>query len=313
MKYCIIGAGSVGGYFGARLQENGEEVTYIVRERKKEHLDKEGLKIRSYLGDSDLKVKSVVSPEDAGECDILILAIRNFNLSDDVMNNVAYLGKKGSKIISLLNGIEHIERLRHHVKDSNIIGGSAFIDSRLSDDGTIVHRGQTPTITLGPIAEGQEKIIEEVISSFRKAGIKSDSVPDLLTSLWRKYIFVLLGSFTGVTGTNIGEIVSNKYLDSGLESLAYEIKSVAVAENVIIDDSNVREMLEEIRGMRKEWKSLLTEDIEAGKNTELESLWGYLVKKAEKHDLNVPLSRFSYGMLGLKTGATRKNVSRTRE
>ena len=305
MKYCIIGAGSVGGYFGARLQQAGESVTFLVRQGRKDQLLKEGLNVRSYLGDVSLKVEAETDEKSVKDCDVVILAIRNYHFDESTLSKVVYFASKGSKVISFLNGVEHMERLRSVINDNQIIGGSAFIDSRLSANGEIVHRGQEPTIILGSLKGNITSEIKKMSSALEKAGVKCIIAEDLMKSLWRKYLFVMMGTLTGVANSSIGGIVSNSWLNNTLERFAHELKSVAEREKVKLDDASVNEMLLEIRGMRKEWKSLLAEDLESGKRTELDSLWGYLIRKAEKHKLNLPISEMSYGILKLRESADR--------
>lgn len=301
MKYCVIGAGSVGGYFGGRLQQAGNDVVFLVRENRKRQLDSEGLKIRSYLGDADLKVKAESDERSTGKCDVVIIAIRNFHLDDKTMSKISYFAKEGASFITMLNGVEHLERLLEFVPKERIIGGSAFIDSRLGNEGEIVHRGQDPTIMLGSLDNRKPEVLDRAVEDFRRAGIRITLAEDLMQSLWRKYTFVLLGTLTGVTGTSIGTIVSNRWLNRTLEQISKEIQQTAKNVGVRLTDRMLLEMLEEIRGMRKEWKSLLTEDIESGRENELESLWGYIIRKAEHFGTEVPLSNLCYGVLKIRT------------
>lgn len=303
MHYCIIGAGSVGGYFGARLQQAGESVTYLVRQGRKENLLENGLVVKSYLGDARLEVSVETEPGNLNHCDVTILSVRNFHLDSEMLDTARMQAAKGSKIISFLNGVEHMERLRAIVPDESIIGGSAFIDSRLGPNGEIVHRGQDPTITLGTINGEISDQIKEMKTALDRSKVTCIISEDLLRTLWRKYLFVMMGTITGVAGATIGQVVSDDSLNRTLENFAWEMQSVAVAEGVNLDDSSVNEMLAEIRGMRKEWKSLMTEDLESGKPTEFESLWTYIIRKADEHSLKVPVLRMCYGILKIRANA----------
>lgn len=300
MHYCIIGAGSVGGYFGARLQQAGESVTYLVRPGRMENLQKNGLVVKSYLGDATINVAAETDAKKLGTCDVVILSVRNFHLDENMLKAVGELSRKGAKVISLLNGVEHMERLRAVVRDEQIIGGSAFIDSRLGANGEIIHRGQDPTITLGTIGGKKYDEINSMRDALTRNGVKCIVMDDLLQTLWKKYLFVMMGTVTGVANATIGQIVSDSSLNTTLENFAKELQSVALAEGINLDDGSVQQMVSEIRGMRKEWKSLMTEDLEAGKQTEFESLWTYIIKKADKHSMAVPVLRMCYGILKLR-------------
>lgn len=124
-------------------------MTFLVREGRRRVLLEQGLLVRSPLGDTKLKVRAETSPEVVDRCDAVIICVRNFDL-DDILGSVGQLVGRGASVISLLNGVEHMERVRRLVPDERIVGGSAYIDSRLGPAGEVVHRSQTPTLSSAP-------------------------------------------------------------------------------------------------------------------------------------------------------------------
>ena len=84
MKILVVGAGAVGGYFGGRLMEKGEDVTFLVREKRKKQLEETGLVIKSAHGDVTLKPKLLVSGETAEPYDVLLLSMKAYHLDSAV-------------------------------------------------------------------------------------------------------------------------------------------------------------------------------------------------------------------------------------
>ena len=246
-----------------------------------------------------LKVNVETRADAVQSCDVVVITVRNFDL-DDVLDEVAFLVKNGANAISLLNGVEHIEKLRRIVTDEKILGGSAYIDSRLGPGGEIIHRSQTPTIALGKIRGSSPTALREVAAAFAGAGIRTEMMEDLLEGLWRKYLFVMLGSFTAVAGAPIGDVLGNKWCSDTVKSLLDEFLMVAKSIGVELDSSRAEATMVELRKQRPEWTSLLYEDILHGRRTELDSLWGYMVRKAKENSIPTPLSAACYGILLLK-------------
>src|SRR5690554_491892 len=111
MNITVIGAGAVGGYFGGRLHESGENVTFLVRERRLQQLDEKGLKINSVNGDTtidNLQLETDVAK--ISHCDLVLLSVKGYHL-DGVIPQLEVLVQKGAKILPLLNGVEHYDVL----------------------------------------------------------------------------------------------------------------------------------------------------------------------------------------------------------
>lgn len=301
MDFVIIGAGSVGGYFGARLQQAGHSVTFLVRAQRRLLLRERGLRIESPLGNIVLNVQAETNVNSISKCDVVIVAVRNYDL-DGALKNIAQLAMRGASVISLLNGVEHIERILMEIPPTRIIGGSAYIDSRLGSGGEIVHRSQLPKIALGSIQGNPASEVElrNTASAFSDSGIKTEIMDDLFEGLWQKYLFVLLGSFTAVAASPIGRVLANPWCVNTLHSLLNEFSMVARSTGVQLNSSHSQIAMLELERQPAEWTSLVYEDLLNHRRSEIESLWGYIVKKGTENSVNIPLSIACYGVLKMK-------------
>ncbi|MEM0118008.1 MAG: 2-dehydropantoate 2-reductase [Conexivisphaerales archaeon] len=299
MRFAIIGAGSVGGYLGARLQMAGNEVTFVVREKRREQLEKSGLKLITPAETVSLRVDARVSASDIKRCDVCIVTVRNYSL-DEVIDQIKSLASGGASIISLLNGVEHIEKISNAVARHKIVGGSAYIDSRLGDNGEIIHRSQVPRIVLGRLTGLADSNVEKIRDVFVGAGINTDVVEDLEKFLWKKYMFVLAGSFTAVAGCHIGEILEQDYGADTLRLLLREFQEVGLKSGVSLSEADIEDAFQEVKRQNRQWTSLLYEDLHARRKTEVEALWGYLVRKAREVGYDARASHVCYSILKIR-------------
>ncbi|MEM3804334.1 MAG: ketopantoate reductase family protein [Conexivisphaerales archaeon] len=309
MNFVIIGAGSVGGYFGARLQQAGHSVTFLVRDQRKKLLQERGLRIKSPIGNAVLTVQAETSAKLIPKCDVVIVAVRNFDL-ESVLKDIAYLASKGARVISLLNGVEHVEKLQKEISNLKMMGGSAYIDSRLGEDGEIIHRSQIPKIALGAFerSTAAKNELQNIVAAFSSAGIKVEVMDDLLKGLWQKYLFVLLGSFTAVADAPIGEILANTWCVDTLRCLTNEFLNVAKSTGVSLKKTHAETAILELKRQKSEWTSLVYEDILNHRRSEIDSLWGYIVRKGHDNRLEIPLSTACYGILKLKEKRSLKAI-----
>src|SRR2546426_1275771 len=145
MRIAILGAGGVGGYFGARLQQAGHSVAFIARGRHLEALQRKGLSLKSPLGNAQLKVKAVEKPADAGAADVVVFAVKLWDTESAA------------------------EQLRP---------SAAYIAGRIAEPGLIVHTGQMARLRFGPVLAAQRKAAESFLAACREAKIDAVPLPD---------------------------------------------------------------------------------------------------------------------------------------
>ncbi|MFC5731865.1 2-dehydropantoate 2-reductase N-terminal domain-containing protein [Cytobacillus gottheilii] len=118
MRILVVGAGAIGGYFGGRLAEKGEDITFLVREKRKEYLDQHGLSIESVNGSMQLAPKMILSGEKADPFDIILLSVKSYHLDQAVASMKPYVGEH-TYILPLLNGIAHLDLIRKYCSNES--------------------------------------------------------------------------------------------------------------------------------------------------------------------------------------------------
>src|SRR5687768_16130758 len=148
MKLLVLGAGGIGGYFGGRLADAGTDVTFLVRPKRQAQLERDGLRIKSPLGNLDLRVKTVSAEELEPTFDLVLLTCKAYDL-ESAMDAIAPAMKGHCAIVPLLNGLAHLDQLDQRFGGEQVLGGTCMIDVKVDKGGAIEHMGLNPRIVFG--------------------------------------------------------------------------------------------------------------------------------------------------------------------
>ncbi|RKQ17646.1 ketopantoate reductase family protein [Oceanobacillus bengalensis] len=298
MNITIIGAGAVGGYFGARLHDAGANVTFLVREKRKKQLDEDGLNVTSVNGDTYLKEPNVVTnASDIEACDLLILSVKGYHL-DGIYPQLEVLVNKGAKILPLLNGMEHYEVLEKKVGQEAVIGGLCFIISTL-DKGHIVHTSKQHDLIFGPLKESQRALCKKLAMILEQANVNFTCTDEIQNEIWNKYAFIT--AYSGVTTASrleIGAIRKQKETLTLYKEVAEEMRQLAEAYGVNLGGDQFLQSIEEKSFQFPEYAtSSMHQDFRKGLPLELDSLQGGALRMAESKGLKLPIIKTLYGLL----------------
>jgi len=160
MKILILGAGAVGGYFGALLLNKGIDVTFLVREKRALNLRTNGLEVKSPLGNLKVNPKVITNLHDDNVFDLAIVSCKAYAL-EDAIQTLAPLSPS-VYILPLLNGLSHYPKLKDFFGELRVLGGFAHLSTMLNDDGTIIHLNKLQNLTMGALQPEQKPFIEYV-------------------------------------------------------------------------------------------------------------------------------------------------------
>src|SRR5581483_8120239 len=206
MKIAAIGTGGVGGYFGARLQQAGEEVFFLARGRHLAAIREKGLRLESPLGSATLKVKVYERPEEIGPVDVVLFAVKLWD-TRAAAESIRPLLADGGVVIPFQNGVESIEMLRGILGTRPVMGGSAYIASRISAPGVVEHIGQMQRLQFGALLAEQRPLAERLLAACKKAGINAELSEDVVRNIWEKFAFlVAVSSATAVARAPLGVV-----------------------------------------------------------------------------------------------------------
>ncbi|TBR29470.1 MAG: 2-dehydropantoate 2-reductase, partial [Reyranella sp.] len=190
MKILILGAGAIGGLVGGRLHQSGADVTFIVREKRNEALQRDGLVIKSTKGDITQKVKTVTNGGEGGPYDVILLTCKAYDL-DSAMDAIAPGVGANTTIVPLLNGMRHLEALDARFGAEKVVGGLARVGVAMNGQGHILHTSPFAVISFGE-RDGKpaRKVLNDLDAAIKASGIDGGLNANIVQDLWDKWIML---------------------------------------------------------------------------------------------------------------------------
>lgn len=307
MKIIIVGAGGVGGYFGARLIEAGLDVTLIARGRHLEAIKEKGLKLISI--DGNYTAGSVRATNDINEIespDLIILAVKSWQIIE-VAKQIKPILTDSTIVLPILNGVDNVEKLRTVLNKKQVIAGFCKLYSKVEDYGIINHFAYAPEIFFGEIDNKKSKRIIQLKKIFDKAKFNTIIPDDIHSEIWKKFLFITTISGLGaLTRVSIGAMVKNSGTRNLLERTAEEVYAVAKGKNIFLPENIVRSAMAFIVKQSYESTASMQRDIMEGKPSELESFNGYIVREGKLAGIETPVNNFTYYCLLPQENKARK-------
>ncbi|PLT29480.1 2-dehydropantoate 2-reductase [Peribacillus deserti] len=294
MRILVLGAGGVGGYFGGRLAEKGEDVTFLVRNSRKQLLEKQDLVIHSIHGDIRCKPQLLTAADTAAPFDLILFSTKSYHLDGAIKDLKPFVGEE-TVVLPLLNGIAHINRLKNEFGEKKVIGGLCFIETTLNEQGEVHQTSPMHRVVFGELnktSSDRIRRIAEVLSGTKASFEQSDEIEQ---EMWHKYLFITtLSGLTTLMRSPVGPI---RDLDGGralFKQLLEETAEIMKAHGAPIRDGIVEEHMNTIEKMTYSMKSSMQRDMEKGTAIEGGHIHGYLMTLAERHSINAPLLNVIY-------------------
>jgi 2-dehydropantoate 2-reductase len=208
MRILIVGAGAVGGYFGARLAEAGRDVTFLVRASRAEQLLRDGLSIISAHGDVVLTPKLISAGEIDGRYDLILLSVKAYALEAAIDDFAPAVGPE-TMILPVLNGMRHIDLLIRRFGEGPVLGGVCVVATELDGKGRIVQLAEIQQLTYGERNGEVTPRLQSLDATLQGAGFDAQLSTDIIGAMWQKWVMLAsLGAITCLMRGTIGEIVA---------------------------------------------------------------------------------------------------------
>ena len=299
MKIAVFGVGGVGGYFGGRLAEAGEDVTFIARGEHLRAMNENGLRVDSVEGDFHLEsVRATSDPFAAGVVDVVLVATKAWQVRDAAEAIRPMVGE-GTIVIGLQNGVEAASQLAEALGTANVGGGSCAIVSMIAGPGHIRHAGVSPRIVFGELDRRKSERCERLLEAFgRTRGVQAAHADDIHVETWRKFLFIAPVSGVGaVARAPLGVCRSVPETRAMIEGAMEEIRRLALAHDVPLPDDAPAKALSFLDGLPAGSTASMQRDIMEGRPSELESQNGAVVRLGETKGVPTPIHRFLYSAL----------------
>jgi 2-dehydropantoate 2-reductase len=286
VRVVFVGAGGVGGYFGARLAQSGADVALVARGAHLDAIKRQGgLKIESPQGDTLAKVRVSDDAGSLGPADLVALAIKLWD-TEGAIRAIAPLIGPATKVVSFQNGVEAPDMLRDAFGASRVLGGTAQIATTISAPGTVKHTGAMARLTLGAFGDPADATVAEFVSLAKKSGIDAVASPDIARTIWEKFVF--LSAFSGITAVtrlNKGGVWRREETRALFRALLAETTELARAEGIALDADHVDKAYAFVGGLPDAMKASMLHDLEKGAKLELPWLSGAVVRRSRAQGL----------------------------
>jgi 2-dehydropantoate 2-reductase len=301
MKFTFIGAGAVGGYYGALLARAGHDVAFVARGAHLDAIRQHGIRVISgAVGDFTAKVSADSDPSRIRPADVAILTVKTYDNPTAVPALRAAAGPD-TVVLTLQNGVDSADEVGAALGEARTIAGATYIATAIDGPGVIRQTGEHRRIVFGEVfhpASAPTPRVAAIHQAFSSADIFSDPVADARPSLWEKFVY--LAPFAAVTGASrlpIGPIWADETSRAVFEDAIAEVAAVARASGVALPDDVVHRIQKYTVGIPPTTRSSLLIDLSQGKRIEVESLAGSVVRRGAAAGVPTPIMRALYAVL----------------
>jgi 2-dehydropantoate 2-reductase len=308
MKILILGAGGTGGYFGGRLAQAGNDVTFLVREKRAQQLAKDGLVIESPKDKVTVQVNTVQASQVKPEYDLIILSCKAYDLDSSIAAITPAMGPR-TFVVPLLNGMAHIDTLDAAFGKARVMGGACQIAATLTRDGVVKSMMDVHLIIWGAREPSQQENSLALGQAFARSICEHKISDDIMQDMWEKVVFLsTLAGMTCLMRGSIGEILA---APGGRDLIdRYLASTCAIAEH---EGHPLRApVLERFRKILGTAGLPLTasmlRDLEGGGAVEADHIVGYMLGKARQYGIDDTMLQVAYAHL--KTYEERRKANR---
>jgi 2-dehydropantoate 2-reductase len=294
----FVGAGALGGYYGARLTQHGHDVHFLLRSDY-DAVRNNGLTVRSCAGDFTLRpgqVKAYRSPADMPKADVVVVTLKTTS-NDHLEGLVRPLLKESTAVVTLQNGLGNEDHLARLFGSGRVLGGIAFVCINRVGPGVIDHTSHG-LIRVGSFAGGaSDPRPAQIARLFTASQVKCEAVDDLLAARWLKLVWnIPFNGLGAVMDLTTDRLVGTPAGESLVRTLMSEVIAAAAAEGVMIDrDRTIDHQITTTRDMAA-YKSSMQVDRHQGRPLEVEAILGEPLRRAKAKGVAAPLLEAVYAM-----------------
>ena len=298
MKAAVVGAGGVGGYFGGLLARAGHDVTYVARGAHLESIRRNGgLQVESQNdGDFHAPGRGVEDSADAGVQDLILFTVKMHHNGGAIASLPPMVGPD-TVVLTLQNGIDNGEQLAEALGKKPVMIGSAFMEGRISEPGTVT-QGGPGTAGFGAIAVGITERGERLYREFVDAGWRIELHENMTGMLWKKFAYIA-GSAAVCSAANCvyEEMRTIPATRALIQQAIEEALEVGRASGAPIMDDSLDWAMNSLDRFPAQGRASMAKDFTEGRPVELEGLTGALIRLARHTGTPTPANDFLYAVL----------------
>jgi 2-dehydropantoate 2-reductase len=300
MRIAVMAAGAVGGYFGGRLAAAGHDVSFVARGAHLDAIRTNGLKIESPLGNLHLNdVRATSDPKEIGPVDVVLFAVKLWDTEAAAETAKPLVGPQ-TRVITLQNGVDSVERIAPILGAEQVVGGSAYIASVIAAPGVISHSSQFAKMVCGRIDGEPDAQLAAFTAAAKQAGIDITQTDSIDRERWEKFVFLVgLSGVTGAMRLPLGPILADVDTRNFFKSIMAEVIAVAQLKGVTLDADFLESRMKFADAAPPDMKASLLHDLERGNRIEIDWLAGKVVTLGRQLGVPTPANGAAYVVLKL--------------
>ena len=301
MRFIVIGAGGVGGCFGGELAQAGHEVTMFARGAHLEAIRRNGLTVRVPDGSFVARVDATDDITNLPETDVALVAVKSYSLAA-VVPAVRAAAARGASVVPLLNGVTAADDLiAGGVPRENVLGGIARISAARIAPGVVERRSGFQSVVVGDLAGRVSSRVAGIVDAFRSAGIDARASESMEVELWQKFVFITaMAAVCGLSRTPIGPVREARGGRRLIERAVAEVVAVGRARGVPLPDDEAPRTAAYIHTLPAAMKPSFLLDLQAGGDTELDTLSGTVARLAAEYGIACPVHETATAVLSVR-------------
>ena len=298
MRIAIFGAGSVGGYFGGRLSQAGEDVVFIARGGHLNAMLSHGLRVDSINGDFLVQsVQATDDPSKIGKVDMVLVGVKAWQVPEAAEAMRPMIGPE-TFVLPLQNGLEAPGQLSQALGKQRVLGGLCGLFCYVAEPGHIVHAGFDPFVKFGEQDNYRSQRVERLLDTFMRAGVNAEIPPNIQVAMWMKFLLITVWSGMGaMTRSPIGIWRSLPETRRMAEKSLHEIIAVATARGISLPEEALQTIMTIYDDLAPQATASLQRDVMKGRPSELEAQIGAVVRFGKEADVAIPQHTFIYRSL----------------
>ena len=300
MKFAFIGAGAVGGFYGALLARKGYDVGFVARGAHRDAIARDGLRVDGPLGDFTVKVRAESDPAKLGAADVVVVAVKTYDNVTAIPMIKPLMGPN-TVVLPLQNGVDSAEEIAAAVGEAGTLAGSAYVATAIEAPGFIRQTGTHKRIVFGEYFGARDRVsprVRAIADAMVASGIDAEPVGDARATVWEKFTYLApFAAFTGASRLPIGPLWADEHIRAMFIEAVGEVRSVAVASGIAVAPDYLEKLNVYVAKLPPSTRSSLLIDLQQGKRIEVEALQGSVVRRGRKVGVATPIMAALYAVL----------------
>ena len=297
MRIAVMGAGSVGGYFGGMLSRGGNEVTLIARGQHLRAIVDHGLRVIRDEEQFTVRCDATDDPSRVGEVELVLLTVKTYQ-NDQAVPAMLPLVGPATPVLCLQNGIDSYQAATAEVGLERVLPGAAYIEAAIPEPGVVKQTGTGARIAFGEADGSVSERGNRILATLENSGIPAQFDRTIQRTLWTK--FLLIASMAGVTTLSretMAQLMPRPEWRQVVVGCLREVETVGRTAGVDLDPEVVEQTLVYFDSELEQLQSSMHADIMAGRPLELETLNGAVVRAGREVNVPTPINDLIYAML----------------